>query len=152
MYCFRNTRGQSSLRDLLNPLVRGVLDDRSLVINTNPIEVYKAWINQTETETGVPRWQYYLLPLQLTSRNVMLCRVVIGCSGLPYDVTPEQALEHKEVRERIQVSVNQLQIATEKFLERILASIDHIPSVTSPSTFSRHIIQGFLAILIYFYL
>ena len=61
----------------------------------------------------------------------MLCRVVIGCSGLPYDVTPEQALEHKEVRERIQVSVNQLQIATEKFLERILASIDHIPLVTS---------------------
>ena len=57
-------------------------------------------------------------------------------SGLPYDVTPEQALEHKEVRDRIQASVNQLQLATEKFLERILASIEHIPSVTS----HRHIV------------
>ena len=48
----RNTSGQSKLRDLLNPLVRGVIDDQSLLINTNPVEVYKAWVNQVETQTG----------------------------------------------------------------------------------------------------
>ena len=53
---FRNTRGQGSLRDLLNPLVKDVIDDKNLTINTNPIEVYKQWINQKETETGVARW------------------------------------------------------------------------------------------------
>jgi len=51
----RNARGQSALRDLLNPLVRSILDDKNLQINTNPIEVYKQWINQTEAETGRPR-------------------------------------------------------------------------------------------------
>ena len=48
-------------------------------------------------------------------------------SGLPYDVTPEQALEHEEVRERINQSVVALQQATDKFLSAILKSPDKIP-------------------------
>ena len=48
-------------------------------------------------------------------------------SGLPYDVTPEQALEHEEVRERINQSVVALQQATDKFLTAILKSPDKIP-------------------------
>ena len=48
----RNTSGQGSLRELLNPLVRGVIDDKSLHINANPVEVYKAWVNQVETQSG----------------------------------------------------------------------------------------------------
>ena len=39
MYFYRNQRGQSALRELLQPLVKGVLDDRKLIINTNPVEV-----------------------------------------------------------------------------------------------------------------
>ena len=54
MLLFRNTRGQGSLRELLNPLVQGVLADTSLLINTNPVEVYKSWVNQVETQTGKP--------------------------------------------------------------------------------------------------
>jgi len=54
--CARNARGQGALRELLNPLVTTVLDDPSLHINTNPVEVYKQWINQTEAETGQTRW------------------------------------------------------------------------------------------------
>ena len=50
-------------------------------------------------------------------------------SGLPYDVTPEQALEHEEVRERINQSVVALQQATDKFLSAILKSPDKIPWV-----------------------
>jgi len=40
----------------LNPLVTSVIDNASLQINTNPVEVYKQWVNQTEAETGVTRW------------------------------------------------------------------------------------------------
>ena len=53
---FRNTRGQGSLRDLLNPLVRSIVDDRNLQINTNAVEVYKSWVNQKEVETGRPMY------------------------------------------------------------------------------------------------
>jgi len=53
--CLRNARGQGALRDLLNPLVTKVVDDSSLQINTNPVEVYKQWVNQTEAETGQTR-------------------------------------------------------------------------------------------------
>lgn len=63
----RGNRGQSSLRELLQPLVEGVLNDKNLSINTNPLEVYKAWINQTESETGTAR--YECIPLLLIGRD-----------------------------------------------------------------------------------
>ena len=53
----RGTKGQSSLREVLQPLVEGVLNDKNLSINTNPLEVYKAWINQMESETGEARYE-----------------------------------------------------------------------------------------------
>ncbi len=40
---------------MLNPLVKEVLEDRNLMINTNPVEVYKQWVNQMETQTGKAR-------------------------------------------------------------------------------------------------
>ena len=40
---------------MLHPLVTSLLEDKSVKINTNPIEVYKNWVNQQETETGVAR-------------------------------------------------------------------------------------------------
>ena len=57
----------------------------------------------------------------------ILLQSLICFSGLPYDVTPEQALEHEEVRERINQSVIALQQATDKFLSAILKSPDKIP-------------------------
>ena len=54
-FVLRGQKGQSSLRELLQPLVEGVLRDKSLSINTNRLEVYKAWINQMESETGQAR-------------------------------------------------------------------------------------------------
>lgn len=53
----RGARGQNTLRQLLAPVVKEILDDNSLVINTNPVEVYKAWVNQLETQTGEARYQ-----------------------------------------------------------------------------------------------
>jgi len=52
---YRNARGHSYLRDMLNPLITSLLEDTSVKINTNPTEVYKNWVNQQETDSGVPR-------------------------------------------------------------------------------------------------
>ena len=54
LFC-RGAKGQSSLRDILQPLVKEILDDKNLNINTSPVDVYKQWINQMESETGKPR-------------------------------------------------------------------------------------------------
>lgn len=51
----RGARGQNTLRQLLAPVVKEIMDDKSLIINTNPVEVYKAWVNQLETQTGEAR-------------------------------------------------------------------------------------------------
>ncbi|XP_025077670.1 ras GTPase-activating-like protein IQGAP1 isoform X2 [Pomacea canaliculata] len=98
----RNQRGQNALREMLNPLITTVIEDRGLRINTNPVEVYKAWVNQMESSTG-------------------------KTSELPYDVSTEQALEHPEVREKIDESIQQLQALTDQFLNKILASLESIP-------------------------
>jgi len=55
VYMCRNARGQGALRELLNPLVSTVVEDTSLQINTNPVEVYKQWVNQTEADSGLTR-------------------------------------------------------------------------------------------------
>lgn len=98
----RNQRGQNALREMLNPLITRVIEDRNLRINTNPVEVYKAWVNQTESTTG-------------------------KTSELPYDVSTEQALKHPEVQEQINESIKELQELTDQFLTKILTSLDSIP-------------------------
>lgn len=72
----RSGKGQNCLRDMLGPLINRVLEDKSLHINTNPVEIYKQWVNQMEFDTG-------------------------RSSGMPYDVTQQQALEHEEVQKRL---------------------------------------------------
>lgn len=44
--------GQTVLRDLLSPLVQEILSQDKLVLNISPVDVYKAWINQMESDTG----------------------------------------------------------------------------------------------------
>ncbi|RUS77832.1 hypothetical protein EGW08_014406 [Elysia chlorotica] len=98
----RNQRGQNALKEMLNPLIMKVIEDRNLRINTNPVEVYKAWVNQMESSTG-------------------------KASGLPYDVSTEQALKHDEVKEQIEETIQRLQNVTDLFLNKILTSLDSIP-------------------------
>ncbi|XP_065671327.1 ras GTPase-activating-like protein IQGAP1 isoform X1 [Hydra vulgaris] len=98
----RGSKGQTSLRDILSPLVKEVITDKNLVINTNPTEVYKQWINQMESETGKP-------------------------SELPYDVDNEFAMKQPEVARRIEASVKALEVASDKFLNHFIKSIDKIP-------------------------
>lgn len=48
-------------------------------------------------------------------------------SGLPYDVTNEEALKHEEVQALMEESIQQLRHWSDKFLSLILASLDQIP-------------------------
>ncbi|XP_070090759.1 ras GTPase-activating-like protein IQGAP2 isoform X2 [Equus caballus] len=98
----RGARGQNTLRQLLAPVVKGIIDDRSLIINTSPVEVYKAWVNQLETQTG-------------------------EASKLPYDVTTEQALTYPEVQSKLEVSIENLRRVTDKVLSSIVSSLELLP-------------------------
>uniref|UniRef100_A0AAX7SY47 IQ motif containing GTPase activating protein 2 n=1 Tax=Astatotilapia calliptera TaxID=8154 RepID=A0AAX7SY47_ASTCA len=98
----RGARGHNTLRQLLAPVIKDIIEDKSLGLNTNPVEVYKAWVNQLESATG-------------------------EASKLPYEVTPEQAMSHEEVRNRLQASSQTLRSATDKVLNSIVSSLDNLP-------------------------
>ncbi|KAL7978399.1 hypothetical protein Chor_014938, partial [Crotalus horridus] len=99
---YRNARGQNALRQILAEPVREVLQNRSLSIRTSPVEIYRGWINETESQSGQQ-------------------------SHLPYNVTPQQALGHPEVQRRLDVSLGHLLVLADKFLSAILSSVEKIP-------------------------
>uniref|UniRef100_A0A8B9V7I7 IQ motif containing GTPase activating protein 3 n=1 Tax=Anas zonorhyncha TaxID=75864 RepID=A0A8B9V7I7_9AVES len=99
---YRNARGQNALRQILGGPVQEVLQDKTLSIRTDPVDIYKAWINQMESQSGQK-------------------------SKLPYEVSPEQALSHPEVQRRLDISVRNLLVTTDKFVSAITSSVDKIP-------------------------
>ncbi|KAM8814731.1 ras GTPase-activating-like protein IQGAP3 [Rhynchonycteris naso] len=99
---YRNGRGQSALREILGKVIQDVLEDKMLSVHTDPVQIYKSWINQTEAQTGQR-------------------------SHLPYNITPEQALSHPEVQRRLDISLRNLLAVTDKFLVAIISSLDQIP-------------------------
>lgn len=48
----RQLSGLNSLQTIIGPLVEKMLKDRELNIETGPVEIYKAWRNETEMKTG----------------------------------------------------------------------------------------------------
>jgi hypothetical protein len=48
----RGERGQNVLRELIGPVVKEVLERKDLILLTSPVDVYRGWINQMETQTG----------------------------------------------------------------------------------------------------
>uniref|UniRef100_A0A8C8VPB3 IQ motif containing GTPase activating protein 3 n=1 Tax=Pelusios castaneus TaxID=367368 RepID=A0A8C8VPB3_9SAUR len=99
---YRKARGQNALRQILGGPVQEVLRDKTLSIRTNPVDIYKAWINQLESQSGQKR-------------------------SLPYDVSPDQALSHPEVQRRLDISIRNLLALTDRFLSAIISSVDKIP-------------------------
>uniref|UniRef100_A0A8C2H592 IQ motif containing GTPase activating protein 1 n=1 Tax=Cyprinus carpio TaxID=7962 RepID=A0A8C2H592_CYPCA len=93
----RGARGQNALRQILAPVVKEIMDDKALNIKTDPVDIYKSWVNQMESQTG-------------------------EASKLPYDVTPEQAMSHEEVRTRLEASIKNMRTVTDKFLSAIIVS------------------------------
>lgn len=51
----RGARGQNALRQILAPVVKEIMDDKALNIKTDPVDIYKSWVNQMETQTGEAR-------------------------------------------------------------------------------------------------
>ncbi|XP_021235256.1 ras GTPase-activating-like protein IQGAP2 isoform X7 [Numida meleagris] len=98
----RGARGQNALRQLLAPVVKEIMEDKSLIINTSPVDVYKSWVNQLEMQTG-------------------------EASKLPYDVTTEQALTHTEVVNKLESSIQSLRAVTDKVLTSIFSSLNMMP-------------------------
>ncbi|XP_052526677.1 ras GTPase-activating-like protein IQGAP2 isoform X9 [Tympanuchus pallidicinctus] len=98
----RGARGQNTLRQLLAPVVKEIMEDKSLIINTSPVDVYKSWVNQLEMQTG-------------------------EASKLPYDVTTEQALAHTEVVNKLESSIQSLRAVTDKVLTTIFSSLSMMP-------------------------
>lgn len=94
--------GTVILRELLSELVQEIINKEGLALNISPVDVYKAWINQMESETGEK-------------------------SKLPYDVSNDTALEHEEVKRRIATTIQILIDATEKFQQSIMRSVNRIP-------------------------
>ncbi|XP_062255782.1 ras GTPase-activating-like protein IQGAP3 [Platichthys flesus] len=99
---YRRAHGQNVLRETLCPALQDVLQDRTLSIRTDPVDVYKTWINQTESQTGLK-------------------------STLPYDVSPEDALSHPEVQRRIDVSIINLKNLTDRVLNAITSNLHKLP-------------------------
>ncbi|XP_061461823.1 ras GTPase-activating-like protein IQGAP3 isoform X2 [Rhineura floridana] len=99
---YRNARGQNALRQILEGPVQEVLQNKTLSIRTSPVDIYRGWINQMESQSGQK-------------------------SNLPYHVSPEQALGHPEVQRRLDISIRNLLAATDKFLSAITSSVDQIP-------------------------
>ncbi len=51
----RGARGQNALRQILAPVVKEIMDDKTLNIKTDPVDIYKSWVNQMESQTGEAR-------------------------------------------------------------------------------------------------
>ncbi|XP_023246515.1 ras GTPase-activating-like protein IQGAP1 [Copidosoma floridanum] len=98
----RQLHGQRSLRDILGPIINKILADKTIMIETNPVDIYKSWRNQLEMETG-------------------------ETSDLPYNVTSEKALQYDAVRKRLDNGMRLLQKTVLDLLNRIITSRDLIP-------------------------
>ncbi|XP_042230712.1 ras GTPase-activating-like protein IQGAP3 [Homarus americanus] len=98
----RKGAGQASLRDMLGPLIHKILGDNNMQINTNPVEIYKTWINQLEMHSG-------------------------QTSGLPYTVSQDEALQYPEVQKRLAQAISTLKEVTLAFCQQITTNRDLIP-------------------------
>ena len=48
----KQLNGQMALRKILGPIIERILADKTINIETNPVDIYKCWRNQQEMETG----------------------------------------------------------------------------------------------------
>ncbi len=74
---YRHARGQNALKDVLGPAIRDVLQDRSLNIRSDPVEIYKSWVNQSESQTGQKRCVCHT---QLHPVSVQLYSLITFCT------------------------------------------------------------------------
>ncbi|XP_015599510.1 ras GTPase-activating-like protein IQGAP1 [Cephus cinctus] len=98
----RQVNGQRALRQIVGPIIEKILADKTINIETDPVNIYKCWRNQLEMETG-------------------------EILDLPYSVNPQQALNYEQVRKRLNNGIQLLKTTVVEFLSRITESRDLIP-------------------------
>jgi len=94
--------GQSSLKQILGPLIEKVLEEKELCMETNPVDIYKLWRNQLEMDSG-------------------------HSINMPHTVCQAEALKYAPVQKLLTKAINQLKKISLEFLERITCSRDLIP-------------------------
>ncbi|KAF9976681.1 hypothetical protein BGZ73_008078 [Actinomortierella ambigua] len=102
MIYVRGAKERRYLRDLLGPLVRQVLEDDFLDLESDPLMIYKASINNEELRTGRP-------------------------SDRPLQVNHSDALADPETRTTFIRHLQELRTRTETFLDAILDSLPRMP-------------------------
>ncbi|KAI9595125.1 hypothetical protein BDF19DRAFT_413818 [Syncephalis fuscata] len=90
------------LRDLLQPLIREVVENPELDLESDPLVIYRSLIREEESRTGVR-------------------------SERPYDVQREDALTDPETRSTLIRHLQQLRDHTERFINRIHSSLNTMP-------------------------
>ncbi|KAJ1948236.1 iqgap- protein, partial [Linderina macrospora] len=98
----RGAKERKYLRDLLQPLIRKVLDDGEIDLESDPLVIYRSLIREEESRTGEK-------------------------SRRQYDVTREVALNDFETRTTFIRHLRQLRTLAEEFVDAILKSLDDMP-------------------------
>lgn len=99
---YRKNYWRDCLKALFQPLVLEVLNDKTNLYNLDPVEIYKVWQNELETQTGKK-------------------------SSMPYEITAEDALCHTEVNNRFNQYMDDLLKFSLRFCEVILNNQSLIP-------------------------
>ncbi|RKP27978.1 hypothetical protein SYNPS1DRAFT_26408 [Syncephalis pseudoplumigaleata] len=102
MHYYRGAKERKYLRDLLQPLIREVVENPELDLESDPLVIYRSLIREEESRTGVR-------------------------SQRPYDVQREDALTDAETRATLIRHLQQLRDHTERFINRIHASLNTMP-------------------------
>ncbi|KAF9437665.1 hypothetical protein BGZ76_011706 [Entomortierella beljakovae] len=102
MIYVRGAKERRYLRDLLGPLVRQVLEDDFLDLESDPLMIYKASINNEELRTG-------------------------RASERPLHIDHTEALNDPETRTTFIRHLQELRLRTEMFLDAILESLPRMP-------------------------
>jgi len=98
----RGAKERQFLRDLLQPLIKEVLDQTDLDLDVDPLSIYRNMIKDEESKTGEK-------------------------STLAYDVSRSQALENDKVMKIFVKRLKDLRSITDKYLNAVIASLPKMP-------------------------
>ncbi|KAI0226550.1 iqgap- protein [Massospora cicadina] len=98
----RGAKERKYLRDLLQPLLRPILENRDLDLETDPVCIYRGVIREEESRTGTK-------------------------SKRKYNVTKQSALNDPETKAAFIKHLQQLRSITSDVIDAILASLDAMP-------------------------
>ncbi|ORX96397.1 hypothetical protein K493DRAFT_350827 [Basidiobolus meristosporus CBS 931.73] len=98
----RGAKERKYLRELLQPLVKQIIEDPTMDLETDPVSIYRKLIREEESRTG-----------QRSER--------------PYDVSLDTALDDLDTRNTLVSHLKQLTSITTRFVNEIHSSLDRMP-------------------------